>query len=103
MLHRDGETLADGVPCEGALALREHAGGRLIRHAGSDALVERVHIPLDLAVRLVHVHVRQNGLGERRGRGVRYQAVSAVGEERVAAFESVWQVPALVALVPLLV
>jgi hypothetical protein len=50
---------------------------------------EKVHVPLDLAVRLVHVEVGQDVLGEGRGRRVGDEAVDAVGEETVGALERV--------------
>jgi hypothetical protein len=101
VLHRDRETLAHGVAGEGALALGEHAGGGLVRDAAGHALVERVHVPLDLLVGLVHVHVGKDVFGEGGGGCVCDEAIDAVCQERVGSLQSVGQVPALVAFVPL--
>ena len=101
VLHGDGETLADSVAGERALGLREHAGGGLVRHARRDALVETVHVPLELLVGVLEVHVRQYVAGERRVGSVCNQAVDAVCKVLVVALEGVGEVPALVALVAL--
>ena len=101
VLHRDGEALAHDVAGERLLALREHARGGLVRHARRDALVERVHVPLELLVRLLEVHVRQDVAREGRARRVGDEPVDAVGEVLVVPLERVGEVPALVALVAL--
>ena len=103
VLHRDGETLADSVPREGALRLREHARGGLVRHARGDALVEAVDVPLEFLVRVLEVDVGEDVAGEGGVGRVGDEAVDAVGEVLVRALERVGEVPPLVALVALLV
>ena len=64
VLHGDGETLPHGVARKRALALRQHARGRLVRHARGDALVEAVHVPLELLVGVLEVDVREDVAGK---------------------------------------
>ena len=99
VLEVDGQTVPDGVARERPLALGERAGGGLVRHAGGHGLVEGPHVPLDLAVHIVKVLVRQDDAGERAVGRVGDQTVDAVREPRVGPLEDVRQVPAPVPLV----
>ena len=99
MLKIDGQAVPHGVPGVRPLGLGERAGGGLVRNAGCHALVEGPHVPLDLAVDVVDVAVRQDEAGERAVRGVGDEAVDAVREPRVGPLEDVRQVPAPVPLV----
>lgn len=99
VLEVDGETVADGVPGVRPLALGERAGGGLVGHAGRHGLVEGPDVPLDLAVHIVVVAVRQDDAGERAVGGVGDEAIDAVREPRVGPLEDVRQVPAPVPLV----
>ena len=99
VLEIDGEAVAHGVPCVRPLGLREGARGGLVRDAGGHALIEGPHVPLDLAVDVVEVAVREDEAGERAVGGVGDEAVDAVGEPWVGPLEDVRQVPAAMALV----
>ena len=99
MLEGDGQPVAHGVPGVRPLGLGEGASGGLVRNSRRHALVEGPHVPLDLAVDVVDVAVRQDEAGERAVRGVGDEAVDAVREPRVGPLEDVRQVPAPVALV----
>ena len=97
VLEHDGHALADHVPGEGALGLREGAGRRLVRDAGRHALVEGPDVPLDLAVDLLLEPVRQDLGRKRRVGGVRDEAIDPIGQPRVGPLQDVRQVPAAVA------
>ena len=99
VLEIDGEAVPYGVACERALGLREGARRGLVRDAGGHALIEGPHVPLDLAVDVVEVAVREDEAGERAVGGVGDEAVDAVGEPGVGPLEDVRQVPAAVPLV----
>eukprot|EP00960_Hanusia_phi_P058279 763838-Hanusia_phi.AAC.1 len=101
VLHLDGHTLPDDVGGLVGLALGEHPGGRLVGHAGGEALVEAPDGPLELLVRVFEVEVREDVPGERGVGGVGDEAVHPVRQEVVGAAQDVREVPALVALVPL--
>ena len=94
VLHRDGETLPHGVARERLLALRERARGRFVGHARGEPLVEAPHVPLNLFVGVLHVHVREDHRRKRRLRRVYNQPVDAVREELARTEENVRDVHA---------
>ena len=101
VLEDDGHAVPHHVGREGALGLLEGAGRRLVRHAGRHALIKGPDVPLELAVGLVLVHVREEACRERGVGGVGDEAVDAVREPGVGPLEHVREVPAAVALEPL--
>ena len=103
VLHGNGETLAHSVPGERALGLGQHSCGGLVRHTRGDALVEAVHVPLELLIGVLEIHVRQDVFCEGRVGGVGDKTVDPVREVLVVALEGIRKMPPLVPLVALLV
>ena len=103
VLHRDGETLPHGVARERLLALRERARGRFVGHARGEPLVEAPHVPLNLFVGVLHVHVREDHRRKWRLRRVYNQPVDAVREELARTEENVRDVHAPALAVAVLV
>ena len=98
VLKVDGETVAHGVASIRALGLGEGTGRGLVRDAGGEALVEGPDVPLDLAVDVFDVFVREDKRGERGVGSIGDEAVDAVGEPGLGTLEDVRKVPAAVAL-----
>lgn len=126
VLERDRETLAHGVAREGLLALCERARTGLIRHARGETLVKAPHctphqhmsearprhrnacnarrtVPLELAVGVLEVLVREDNRRERRVCRIRDQTVNSVSYVLVMAYQNVGKVHAAELAVAVLV
>ena len=60
MLHGNSQTLPHNIARERPFSLGKHTSSRLIRHARSNTLVKTIHLPFDLVIGVLQVHIREN-------------------------------------------